>query len=159
MSRPNGMKGSLFKASVAMRGATFGELEAGAEQLLAARQIGYIFTYMNIDTVWESFCDSYNGMYDLMKTFDTWYRGLTGADSHLADEWPLFIRSELDMVVKRARADLKSMYQLKKSAGLPYINYWRNIMNINGGEIQKVKLARTDKCQNLPASTVGLYAG
>ncbi|KAF1937736.1 hypothetical protein EJ02DRAFT_426327 [Clathrospora elynae] len=89
-----------------------------------------------MDTVWESFCDSYNGMYNLMKTFDTWYLGLTDTNSHLADEWPFYIRSELDMVVKQTRADLKI-----------------------GGEIQKAKLERTDKCQNLPASNVGAFTG
>jgi hypothetical protein len=159
MSRPNGKKGFLFRGFRSITPATFAGYEAGAEQLLTAREIGYIFTYMNIDTVWESFCDSYNGMYNLMKTFDTWYRGETGVDSHLAEEWRLFIRSELDMVVKQARADLKSMDQLRKPAGIPYSNWWGNVMRVNGGEIQKVKLDRTDKCQDLPPSTVGPYTG
>lgn len=159
MSRPNGMKGSLFGGSVSITQVRFGDIAAGAKQLLVARQLGLIFPYMNTDTVWQSFCDSYNGMLDLFEDFDTWYTGQTGANSNLAGEWPRFIRSELDMVVRRARDDLKIMNQRRKNAGLPYRALWQTVMAVNGGEIQKVKLERTDKCRNLPASTVGLFTG
>lgn len=159
MSRPNGVKGSLFSGSVSVTQARFGEIPAGAKQLLVARQLGLVFSYMNIDTVWESYCDAYNGMLDLFEEFDTWYMGQTGVNPDLSGEWPRFIRSELDMVVRRARADLKLMNQLRKNAGVAYRAFWQTIMAVNGGEIQKVKLERTDKCRNLPASTVGPFTG
>lgn len=159
MSRPNGMKGSLFGGSVSITQVRFADIPAGAKQLLVARQLGLIFPYMNTDTVWQSFCDSYNGMLDLFEQFDTWYTGQTGVNPDLAGEWPRFIRSELDMVVKRARDDLKIMNQRRKSAGLPYRTFWQTVMAVNNGEIQKVKLERTDKCRNLPASTVGPFTG
>jgi chitinase len=132
---------------------------AGDEQLLAAREIGFIFPYMNTDTVWRSFCDSYNGMLDLLTQFDTWHTQQGSAASDLAGEWPRFIRSELDIVVKAARNNLKVMDQSRKSVGVLYLTRWRTVMNRNGREIQKVKLERTDRCRNLPASTVGAFTG
>lgn len=152
MSRPNGMKGSLFKGNAALTEATFRGYSSGPDQLLAARQLGMVFTYMNMDTVWESFCDSYNGMLSAMEQFDIWYQDQTGTDSFLAEEWPAFIRSELDMVVKRARADLRMMNQAKDAAGVRFANFWSTVMST---EILKVKLERTDKCTNLPATTLG----
>lgn len=159
MTRPNGIKGSLFGGRVSITQARFGEYAAGAKQLLNARQTGMVFSYMNIDTVWESYCDAYNGILDRLEEFDTWYTGQTGVNPDLAGEWPRFIRSELDMVVTRARADLKLMNQVRKNAGVAYRALWQTIMAVNGGEIQKVKLERTDKCRNLPASTVGPFTG
>jgi chitinase len=142
----------------AMTQVKFNGFIAGDEQL-AARQIGLIFPYMNTDTVWQSFCDSYNGMLDLLTQFVTWYTQQGGAASDLAGEWPRFIRSELDMVVNAARNNLKVMDQSLKSSGVLYLTRWRTVMNRNGGEIQKVKLERTDRRRNLPASTVGPFTG
>jgi len=158
-SRSNGMKGRLFKGTVSMTSVKFAELEAGAEQLLAARQVGMIFTYMNHNEVWASFCETYNGILDRLEEADAWYKAKTGATSYLAEEWPKFVRQELDFVVERARMDLKMMNQNRKTAGAPYTAFWLTIMNIPAGEIQKVKLERTDLCRNLPASTVGRYRG
>jgi hypothetical protein len=149
----------LFGGKPAVTIERFGSFAAGDAQLTIAREIGMIFTYMNLDTVWQSFCDTYNGILSNLEDFDTWYRGQTGAVSSLATDWPLFIRSELDMVVTNARNNLKLMYQNRKAAGVLFTNRWRTIMAVNGGEIQKVKLDRTDKCRNLPASTVGLFTG
>jgi hypothetical protein len=91
------------------------------------------------------------------KEFDSQYPDVTGADSHLADEWSLFIRGELNMVVQQVRGDWKIMDQGKRFAGPLFVVYWSQIMAINGGEIQKVKLAMADKCLNLPASTIGSF--
>lgn len=159
MSRPNGKKGQLFSGKASVSQPTFKSRDKGPKQLLEARETGMIFGYMNLDTVWESFCDSYNGMLDVLTQFDSWYQDLTGADSFLADEWPKFIRSELDMVVKQARTDLKMMDQQRKAAGVVYTGLWSTIMGTTAGEIQKVKLDRTDVCKSLPASTVGPYTG
>ncbi|KAI0123659.1 hypothetical protein BJ170DRAFT_659563 [Xylariales sp. AK1849] len=159
LRRPNVKKGQLFGGKVSVTQATFAGREKGAEQLLEARETGMIFPYMNDDDVWQSFCDSYNGILDVLTQFDGWYQDLTGADSFLADEWPKFIRSELDMAVTRARKDLKMMDQNREAAGILYTQRWATIMAVNGGEIQKVKLDRVDICRNLPGTTVGPYTG
>ncbi|KAF2223854.1 hypothetical protein BDZ85DRAFT_296016 [Elsinoe ampelina] len=157
MSKPNLMKG-IFGGGVSISPAKFRSYQAGPDQLYAARQVGMIFTYLNLDTVWESFCDTYNGMLDLFGKFDQWYN-VPGDTSHLADEWPKFIRAELDRVVKTARSDLKMMDQQRGAAGALYATRWLAVMNVALGEIQKIKLERTDKCRNLPASTAGRYTG
>lgn len=158
MKRPNQNKGRLFKDSRAMSMSTFGELEKGPEQLLAAREVGLIFPYLNHDEVWESFCDTYNGVLDHLVDFDSWYETKTGAPSNLRGEWPRFIRSELDMVVRKARLNVREMNLNRKSAGARYTGLWATMMGVNG-EMRKVKLERTDHCRNLPASTAGVWTG
>jgi hypothetical protein len=159
LTRPNSKKGKLFGGKASITQSRFDQDQKGGDQLLEAREVGMIFTYMNLDTVWESFCDTYNGALDVLRRFDSWYQSYTGAVSTLADEWPKFIRSELDMVVTQARSDLKMMNVKRKFAGAAYTQRWGTIMAVNGGEIQKVKLDRTDKCTNLPASTIGAFTG
>lgn len=158
LSRPNGHEGRLFDGSTAVSLPKFAGAAAGDEQLLMAREIGMVFAYMNLDTVWTSFCDVYNGILSLLTTFDDWYRRQTGDTSELRLEWPRFIRSELDMVVKSARDNLKALEQARKLSPL-FTLRWRTIMGVANGEIQKVKLGRTDKCMNLPPSTLGRYTG
>jgi chitinase len=124
-----------------------------------AREIRMIFTYMNLDPVWETFCDTYNGILTHLEAFDTWYPTVTGVQSSLATEWPLYIRRELNMVVTNVTSNLKVLNQFRKPAGALYTRRWNTIMAVNGGEIQKVKLDRTDICRNLPASTLGPFTG
>lgn len=59
-----------------------------------ARRPGLIFPYMNTDTVWQSFRDSYNGMLDLFEQFDTWYTGQTGVNPNLSGGWVVEIHQE-----------------------------------------------------------------
>ncbi|KAF5980123.1 glycoside hydrolase family 18 protein [Fusarium bulbicola] len=155
LSNSNRLKGSLFKGISTTTNAGFAKLEAGAEQLLHVREIGLIFGYMGRDEVWEAFCDSYNGMLDLMERFDAWYLKETKKTSDLATQWSDFIRSELDMVVRQARSDVKRLYDQKKPAGKKYEDFWDVIMK--GGaaaEMAKVKLDKIGKCKKLPVSTV-----
>jgi hypothetical protein len=71
----------------------------------------------------------------LLEEFDAWYPDVTGTDSHLADEWPLFVRSDLDMVARQAHADLKMMDQGRTSlVSLMFMLYWTQIMAIIGGD-------------------------
>jgi chitinase len=51
LARSNGHKGRLFCRNTAMTQVKFNGFNAGDEQLLAAREIGFIFPYMNTDTV------------------------------------------------------------------------------------------------------------
>lgn len=114
---------------------------------------------MNIDTVWTSFCDSCNGILGLLEDFDTWHAGQTRAQNFPADDFPMFVRHELDRAVKQAHDDLKMMKNRRESAGVRYDAFWRSVMNVNGGKIQEVKLTRTDQCRNSSASTVGPFTG
>jgi len=159
LDRPNGHKGRLFRGITPISAGRFGEETAGDAQLTMAREIGMIFAYMNLDPVWESFCDTYNGILTQLEAFDAWYPTHTGVQSSLATEWPLYIRRELDMVVTNARSDLKVLNQYRKPAGALYARRWNTIMAVTGGEIQKVKLERTDICRNLPASRKGPFTG
>lgn len=129
LSRPNGHEGRLFDGSTAVSLPKFAGAVAGDEQLLMAREIGMVFAYMNLDTVWTSFCDVYNGILSLLTTFNDWYRRQTGDTSELRLEWPRFIRSELDMVVKSARDNLKALEQARKLSPL-FTLRWRTIIGV-----------------------------
>ena len=54
---------------------------------------------------------------------------------------------------------LEGFEPVQKPAGTLYTSRWNTIMTVNGGEIQKVRLERTDVCRNLPASTAGPFTG
>ncbi|KAF5974968.1 glycoside hydrolase family 18 [Fusarium coicis] len=154
LSNSNRMKGALFKGISTTTSASFAQLEAGAEQLLHVRELGFVFGYMGRDDIWGAFCDSYNGILDLMETFDTWYFKESKSTSDLAAQWVSFIRSELDMVSRQARADVKSMYRQKKPAGKNYEDFWEVMMKGPTAEMTKVQLNKIGKCKKLPASTV-----
>jgi len=108
LTRVNAAKGRLFGGIVAVDTGKFATYNASDEQLLVAREISMIFTYMNIDTVWQSFCDAYNGIFAFLEKFDADYERLGGGStSVLAKEWPNYIRSELDRVIRDARTNLR----------------------------------------------------
>lgn len=75
-----------------------------------------VFTYLNVQTVWDSFCGTYEAIYDLLGDFDTWYaqNGAAFAIPSLQDEWKEFIRVTLDSMVLRSRATFDTMYQNRK---------------------------------------------
>ncbi|KAF5557753.1 glycosyl hydrolase family 18 [Fusarium napiforme] len=145
LSNSNRMKGALFKGISTTTTASFAQLEAGAEQLLHVRELGFVFGYMGRDDIWGAFCDSYNGILDLMETFDTWYLKESKSTSDLAAQWVSFIRSELDMVARQAQADVRSMYRQKKPAGKKYEDFWEVIMKGPTAEMTKVKLNKIGK--------------
>ncbi|KAF7554596.1 hypothetical protein G7Z17_g2800 [Cylindrodendrum hubeiense] len=153
MSMPNQHKGRLFRGFDAVGLTKFKKLAKGADQLLEARYIGMIFPYLNHDEVWESFCETYNAISVRLQDFDTWYEEETGAESNLADEWAKFVRSDLDMVVNKARTNLKMLYDKKKWAGAQYKILWDSMME-SSGDMRKVKLERTDYCKGLPATGI-----
>ncbi|RGP61415.1 glycosyl hydrolases family 18 [Fusarium longipes] len=157
LSNSNRLKGSLFKGVSSTSDAHFNSLDAGAEQLLHVRELGLVFGYMGRDDIWDAFCASYNGILDLMEQFDAWYLKKSTNKSDLAAEWVKFIRSELDMVVKQARDDVKRMYQKKKPAGPNYDAFWETIMKGPTAEMNKVKLDKIGKCKKLTASTMPMW--
>ncbi|RSL95244.1 hypothetical protein CDV31_013975 [Fusarium ambrosium] len=120
MTRSNGFKGSYFQGNNGITQSTFNGLEKGAEQLKVVREIGMVFSYLNLDTVWDSYCDTYNGILHWLEEFDDWYPERTGAKSDLRNEWPKFIRDELDNIVNKARSNVKMMNQHRKDAGIPH---------------------------------------
>ncbi|XEV07561.1 hypothetical protein FSHL1_012848 [Fusarium sambucinum] len=154
LTNSNGMKGSLFSGATSTTDARFKALDAGAEQLLNVRELGYIFSYMGRDEVWDAFCDTYSGILDLMERFDAWYLKKTTNTSDMEVQWIKFIRSELDMVVKKARDDVTRMYGNKKPAGKKYDDFWEVIMKGPAAEMNKVKLDKIGKCKKLPATSV-----
>lgn len=42
------------------------------EQLQSVKEMGMTFTYLNNQNVWNSFCGSYEGIYDQLGQFDAW---------------------------------------------------------------------------------------
>lgn len=154
LDRPNGHKGRMFRGYQPVSADNFGTKEAGDEQLLVARELGMVFTYMNNDEVWESFCDAYNGILTQMTKFDNWMNTErnphTNAPSNLAAEWPRFVRQELDAVVTLGRTSWQNLYTWKKRA-VAWDARWLIMRTV---EVPKIKLDRTDKCTNLPATNV-----
>lgn len=120
MTMPNQHKGRLMDGKTAVSMPKFATLDKSAEQLLAAREIGMVFLYLNHDEVWQSYCATYNGILDRMVEFDDWYKAQTGVDSKMREEWPKFIRSELDTAVHRARENIREINQNRKSTGIKY---------------------------------------
>ncbi|KAF8850808.1 hypothetical protein BDZ45DRAFT_808884 [Acephala macrosclerotiorum] len=120
LDRPNGHKARLFRGITAISAGRFGEETAGDAQLTMAREIGMIFTYMNPDPVWETFCDTYKGDLTRLEDFDVWYPTHAGVQSSFATEWPLYIRRELDIVVMNSRSNLKVLNQYRKPASALY---------------------------------------
>jgi chitinase len=155
LKNSNGHKGRLFRGATAIGLTTFARFDAGDQQLVAARQVGMIFPYMNHNVVWRAFCDSYNGMLSQLEAFDTYYLSRNpGSPSNLAMEWPKYIRGELDRVVIDARTNIRLLDANKKlfGAGAIFATVnWPLMMTL---ELPKVKLDRTDLCRNLPPTAV-----
>lgn len=154
----NGMKGRLFGGKSSVTKDSFDKRDAGADQLLVGRELGMIFGYMDQLEIWDAFCSSYNAMLDWMVKFDAWYLKEAKKKSDLASEWPKFIRSELDMVVRKAREDMRLMYRTRDTtAPAVFSKLWDAMVKDSTAESRKIKLERIGKCRNLPASTVGAW--
>lgn len=66
----NNYKGSFFSNELAV-GKTFKD-KTLEEQLTAPRDVGLVFAYMQLEEVVGKFCDTYNGIFYLLKKFDEW---------------------------------------------------------------------------------------
>ena len=127
LDRPNGHKGRMFGGAQPVSATTFGNKAAGDEQLLVARELGMVFSYMNNNVVWGAFCASYNAILQDMQTFDNWINNqqppgsYIGAPSNMADEWPKYVRSELDNVVNLGRSGWRNMNTWKVKIGRAHV--------------------------------------
>lgn len=65
------------------------------------KELGMVFTYMNLPDIVEAYCDVYEAIYALMGRFDTWYaqQNPNGPVPGLQDKWRLYNRGLLDNVV------------------------------------------------------------
>ncbi|GFP57664.1 hypothetical protein TASIC1_0009000100 [Trichoderma asperellum] len=73
-ARPNRMKGSLFPGNRVIDPVNEYRFMTPEEQLLAVRDFGMVFSYMNNADVFEAFCSTYNAIYALLISFDQWYQ-------------------------------------------------------------------------------------
>ncbi|KAI8659036.1 Chitinase [Fusarium keratoplasticum] len=107
-ARPNGMKGSMFGGK---QPSALGEYRrmSGEQKLLATKEMGMVFRYMNDPIIWKKFCDTYEALYELFGTFDTFYAqqgsGLTIPS--LQKEWKEFIEVGLTSLVARSKASFE----------------------------------------------------
>ncbi|KAG5794556.1 hypothetical protein H9Q69_006372 [Fusarium xylarioides] len=73
------------------------------EKWSTVKEIGLTFSYMNNDTIWGMWCDSYKSMHDRLDGFDRWYKfrkGRNDPDVTLAKEWGKYHRIVLDSAVR-----------------------------------------------------------
>jgi hypothetical protein len=74
-----------------------------------------VFTYLNDDDVWDAFCGTYEGIYDLLGRFDTWYSTYSGNSAALPllqDEWREYIETVLSSLVSRSRTTFDAQYAI-----------------------------------------------
>jgi hypothetical protein len=118
VSRSNRLKGTLSGWKTAVNTASFDLLKPGDEQISYAKEFGMIFSYWNIDEIWSSYCDSYNGMRDVLGNFDTeWDRAHPNDPSGLQAMWQSFNKDNLREVTTRGRAQAMSMYNRRHTVG------------------------------------------
>ncbi|KAL2683336.1 hypothetical protein Neosp_007806 [[Neocosmospora] mangrovei] len=108
-SRPNGMKGSMFSGK---QPSALGEYRrmSGEQKLLATKEMGMVFGYMNDPIIWKKFCDTYEALYELFGTFDTFYAQQQGAGltiPSLQKEWKEFMEVVLTSLVARSKASFE----------------------------------------------------
>ena len=114
----NRMKGVLSGLKTAIKDDKFDGLEAGDEQLTLAKNFGIIYAYWNVQEIWNSFCDSYNGMRDILDRFDQdWILNNPNNPSNLRDQWGSFVREELAKLAMNGRTQAMSMFNSKKAVG------------------------------------------
>lgn len=78
---------------------------------------GLTFSYMNDDTIWGMWCDTFKGVYDRLDRFDKWYTVVKGPDDPdvtLAEEWAKYNRIVLDSAVRIYRAGWDWTYEKRR---------------------------------------------
>jgi len=125
LASPNGMKGQISRFVSTVNQNKFNGKEAGDEQLLYAKNFGMIFSYWNINEIWNSWCLSYNGILDVLQDFDRdWALNNPHDPLSLATEWQVFILFELDAIVTNSRRQAMTMYNSKKPVGGTWGRWW-----------------------------------
>ncbi|KAM0342048.1 hypothetical protein ACHAPU_009776 [Fusarium lateritium] len=127
------------------------------EQWITVKEIGLTFSYMNDDTIWGMWCDTFKGVYDRLDRFDKWYtvvKGPNDPDVTLAEEWGKYNRILLDSAFHIYRAGWDWTYDNRRTKGLaltPEEGRWRLIRILNGNtNVFHLKKLGT----NLPRTTV-----
>ena len=125
LASSNRMKGDLSGEKTTVNLVKFGNMEAGEEQLLYAKMFGMVFSYWNIDEIWNSWCDSYNGLLDVWQTFDRdWALNNPHDPLVLATEWQIFILFEINAIVLSSRQQAMTMYNSRKPVGGTWGRWW-----------------------------------
>ncbi|OAL51441.1 hypothetical protein IQ07DRAFT_586945 [Pyrenochaeta sp. DS3sAY3a] len=125
MARPNGMKGTLSRWDTAANVEKFNNLLAGDEQLMYAKEFGMVFAYWNLPEIWNSYCDSFNGMRNVLVQFDTaWNAGHPGDQIDFTGMWESFNRDNLREVATNGRTQAMSLYNNRKQIGGLYGQWW-----------------------------------
>lgn len=68
-----------------------------------------VFTYLNDQTVWGAFCDTYEAIHLVLGQFDIWYSDIEEPSGGIAvpslqAEWKKYIETVLTSLVKRTRS-------------------------------------------------------
>lgn len=69
--------------------------------------------------MWQSFCDSYNGMRDILPQFDIRHSNNQGP-SDVVGEWKKFNQAELKRIVDKGRASAQFLKETRK----PVTGFW-----------------------------------
>ncbi|EXL68538.1 hypothetical protein FOPG_15425 [Fusarium oxysporum f. sp. conglutinans race 2 54008] len=118
--RLNRKKENLFDLSKSYSEKTYLGLSTD-EQWMTVKEIGLTFSYMNNDTIWGMWCDTFVGVYDRLDDFDLWYtvnKGPNDPDVTLAEEWGRYNRIVLDSAVRIYRDGWDWTYNNRRRVNL-----------------------------------------
>ncbi|KAF4232348.1 hypothetical protein CNMCM8980_005128 [Aspergillus fumigatiaffinis] len=113
------MKGAIVKGSSPTQTSRWDNLDPGDEQLAYLKELGMLFSYWNYPEVWQSFCDSYNWMRDVLLRFDNWDTANRGP-SDLVGEWKKFNQLELKRIVEKGTTSAQYLKESRK----PMPGFW-----------------------------------
>ncbi|KAF4414954.1 glycoside hydrolase family 18 [Fusarium acutatum] len=102
LERLNRKKENVFDLSKCYSTSKYKKMSTD-EQWSTVKEIGLTFNYLNNDTIWGMWCDTFVGVYDWLDYFDKYYalvKGLGDPDVSLAEEWGKYNRVVLDSAVK-----------------------------------------------------------
>jgi hypothetical protein len=153
LARSNRMKGTLAGHNTAANVNTFDALQAGDEQLMYVKEFGMIFAYWNIPEIWNSFCDSYNGMRDVLINFDRSWNSAHATDkSDLAGQWATWNRDNLRIIAQKGRDQAMSLYNRRKQVGGVYGAWWTAkwwaVFQVPFGQSQYAYIKLNRSCRN-----------
>ncbi|RSL51633.1 hypothetical protein CEP51_015172 [Fusarium floridanum] len=158
-ARPNGMKGAMFggKQSSALSAYTKMSSE---QKLLATKEMGMVFRYMNDPIIWKKFCDTYEALYELFGEFDTFYaqQGSGFTIPSLQKEWKEFIEVVLTSMVSRSKTAFelhtiiaigRGIFNFVPSMSIHGIHWVKNIA------VNQPKIRIDGSCPNLGSTDNG----
>ncbi|KAF4336894.1 bacteriodes thetaiotaomicron symbiotic chitinase, partial [Fusarium beomiforme] len=125
-TRPNGMKGAIFGGKQATSRDSYLEMNA-EEKLMATKEMGLVFEYLNHPTIWDKFCDTYEALWTQFGRFDAFYatQSQTRVIPSLQDEWKEYIEVVLTSMVYRSQF----AFQIQMIIGLGMATKSRGLQN------------------------------